>query len=316
MKGQSAYATPPRLVHRRNYAKQFWNQRYLFLLLLPGLAFYIIYRYLPIYGISIAFKDYSPFKGILGSPWVGLKHFDRLFSEPGFKTLFSNTLVLAVLNLVLYFPITVIIALLLNEVRHTWFKRFVQSTTYLPHFLSWVVVYGLTFTMLNSANGVINLIRVPMGLPSVNPLLNRDAFRIIYLVQSIWRDAGWGAIVFLAALTGVDPQLYEASDIEGANRMQKLWYITLPSILPTVTTVLILRMGNFLNLGFEQIILLLNANNREVAEIFDTYVYRLGIEQAQFSYSTAVGLFKSIIGLVLVLGTDVIAKKCGQEGIL
>lgn len=301
---------------KRSLLSEFWLQRNLFLMLLPGLAYFIVYKYLPIYGVSIAFKDYSVFLGMNKSPWVGMKHFIRFFNEPSFWMMFRNTMVLAFFNLVVYFPMTIVVALLLNEVRHTRYKRFVQSVTYLPHFLSWVVISGLTYTILNSSTGALNLLLAELGMEPTNFLLSKTAFRPIYIIQMVWRDAGWGAIVFLAALTSVDPQLYEAAHIEGANRMQQLWYITLPSIVGTVITVLILRLGNFLNLGFEQVILLQNSVNREVSEIFDTYVYTLGVQQAQFSYSTAVGLFKSVIGLILVVGADFLAKRCGEEGIL
>ena len=301
---------------KRSFLSEFWLQRNLFLMLLPGLAFFIVYKYLPIYGVSIAFKDYSVFLGMNKSPFVGLKHFIRFFNEPSFWVMFRNTMILAFFNLVVYFPMTIVVALLLSEVRHTRYKRFVQSVTYLPHFLSWVVISGLTYTILNSSTGALNLLLAEFGMEPTNFLLSKNAFRPIYIIQMVWRDAGWGAIVFLAALTSVDPQLYEAAHIEGANRMQRLWYITLPCIIGTVITVLILRLGNFLNLGFEQVILLQNSVNREVSEIFDTYVYTLGVQQAQFSYSTAVGLFKSIIGLILVVGADLLAKHYGEEGIL
>jgi putative aldouronate transport system permease protein len=300
---------------KRQLGATLWKQRYLFLLLAPGLAYFVIYRYLPIWGILMAFQDFIPNLGFFRSPWVGLKHFDRFFGEPQFTQLLVNTLVIALYNLVFYFPVPIVLALLLNEVRGERYKRFVQTTTYLPHFLSWVVIAGVTYTLLSTKEGVVNHLLEAMGFKRINFLLSVPWFRPLIVGQAIWRDAGWGTIVFLAALSGVDVQLYEAAIVEGANRWQKLWYITLPWIRSTIIIILILRLGQFLDVGFEQILLMSNAINREVAEVFDTYVYEVGIRQAQFSYSTAVGLFKAVIGLALVYASNKLAKKVGEEGV-
>ncbi len=315
MSEASARTTAGRVPARPPLAAVLWKQRYLFLLLAPGLAYFVVYRYLPIWGILMAFQDFIPNLGFLHSPWVGLKHFNRFFGEPQFTQLLVNTLVIALYNLVFYFPITIIVALLLNEVRSEGYKRFVQTTTYLPHFLSWVVIAGITYTLLSTKEGVVNHLLEGMGFKRINFLLSASWFRPLIVFQAIWRDAGWGTIVFLAALAGVDVQLYEAAIVEGANRWQQLWYITLPSIRSTIIIILILRLGNFLDIGFEQILLMSNAMNREVAEVFDTYVYEVGIRQGQFSYSTAVGLFKAIIGLALVSMANALAKKAGEEGV-
>ncbi len=300
---------------RRPLSALLWKQRYLFLLLAPGLAYFVIYRYIPIWGILMAFQDFIPNLGFFRSPWVGLKHFNRFFGEPEFIRLLVNTLIIALYNLVFYFPITIVIALLLNEIRGERYKRFVQTTTYLPHFLSWVVIAGITYTLLSTTDGVVNHVLEAIGVKRINFLLSAAWFRPLIVSQFIWRDAGWGTIVFLAALAGVDVQLYEAAIVEGANRWQQLWYITLPSIRSTIIIILILRLGHFLDVGFEQILLMSNAMNREVAEVFDTYVYEVGIRQAQFSYSTAVGLFKAVIGLALVYMSNALAKRVGEEGV-
>jgi len=263
----------------------------------------------------MAFQNYQPHLGIWNSEWVGFKHFERLFSEADFWMLLRNTLYIACLDLIVFFPITIILALLLNEVRKEMFKRYVQTMVYVPHFLSWVVVVGLSYILLTTEGGIINELIAKFGSEKVQFLMSPDWFRPLIIIQMVWKDAGWGTIIFLAALAGVNSQLYEAARIDGANRWRLLWHITLPSIRSVIVILLILRLGNFLDLGFEQIFLMLNAMNREVGEVFDTYVYMVGIRQGQFSYSAAVGLFKSIVGLVLVIGANTLAKKFGEEGI-
>lgn len=222
---------------------------------------------------------------------------------------------MSVYNLLFYFPIPIILALMLNEIRKVKFKRIIQTMIYVPHFMSWVVVVGITYVMFTTEGGIVNGLIESMGGEKVNFLLSEHTFRPMYIGQIIWKEAGWGTIIFLAALTGVDIQLYEASYIDGANRWHQLVYITLPSIQSTIVTMLILRMGNFLDTGFEHIFLMLNSMNRNVGEVFDTYVYQVGVLQGNFSYSTAVGLFKSVIGLILVAMSNWIAKKAGEEGI-
>ncbi|GIN55886.1 putative multiple-sugar transport system permease YteP [Lederbergia ruris] len=292
-----------------------WKDRWLYLFLLPGLVYFIVYKYLPMWGVLMSFQNYQPHLGIWNSQWVGFKHFERFFSEPEFWMLFRNTLYIAFLDLMIFFPITIIIALLLNEVRKEMFKRFVQTMVYVPHFLSWVVVVGISYILLTTEGGIINELISWLGGDKIPFLMSQDWFRPLIIIQMIWKDAGWGTIIFLAALAGVDSQLYEAARIDGANRWRLLWHITLPSIRSVIVILLILRLGNFLDLGFEQIFLMLNAMNREVGEVFDTYVYQVGIRQGQFSYSAAVGLFKSIVGFILVIGANSLAKKFGEEGI-
>ncbi|MBO0994044.1 ABC transporter permease [Bacillus sp. SD088] len=292
-----------------------WKDRWLYLFLLPGLVYFLVYKYLPMWGVLMSFQNYQPHLGIWNSQWVGFKHFERFFSEPEFWMLFRNTLYIAFLDLMIFFPITIIIALLLNEVRKEMFKRFVQTMVYVPHFLSWVVVVGISYILLTTEGGIINELISWVGGDKIPFLMSQDWFRPLIIIQMIWKDAGWGTIIFLAALAGVNSQLYEAARIDGANRWRLLWHITLPSIRSVIVILLILRLGNFLDLGFEQIFLMLNAMNREVGEVFDTYVYQVGIRQGQFSYSAAVGLFKSIVGFILVIGANSLAKKFGEEGI-
>jgi putative aldouronate transport system permease protein len=294
----------------------FYKDRWLYLMLLPGIVFFVIYKYGPMWGITLAFKNYRPFLGFFASSWVGLENFQRFFTDRAFMQLFSNTLILSLLNLVINFPVPIIFALLLNEVRNHYFKRIIQTVTYLPHFMSWVVVAGLSYVMFTTEGGIINEGIKALGFPPVNFLSSEKLFRPMIVGQAMWRETGWGTIVYLAALSGVDVEQYEAARIDGANRLQQLWHITLPSIKVVIITMFILRLGNILDSSFDQIYNMLNEMNRSVGEVFDTYVYRFGINMGQLSYSTAVGVFKSVIGLILVLGTDRLAKKAGEEGIL
>jgi putative aldouronate transport system permease protein len=291
--------------------KYFW----LYTMVLPGLIYFLIFKYLPMWGMVIAFQDYIAFLGVAGSQWVGFKHFINFFNDPDFFVLFRNTILLALYNLFFFFPLPIFIALMLNELKNQVLKRWVQSLIYIPHFMSWVVISGIVYILLTPEAGIINELIVTMGGDKINFLASSNWFRTLIILEAIWRETGWGTIIFLAALAGVDPQLYEAARMDGAGRMRQLWHITLPCIRSTIVILLILRLGNFMDSGFEQIFLMMNAMNREVAEVFDTYVYTYGIVQGQFSYSTAVGLFKSLIALILVIGANYAAKKSGEEGI-
>lgn len=307
--------TPPKIDRRAELKKQIWKNRMIYLMILPGILYFFIYKYIPMYGLIISFQDYKPYLGILGSEWVGFQHFNRLFTDPDFWNIFRNTLILFALNLFIFFPIPIIIALMLNEVRIELFKRGVQTLIYIPHFMSWVVIVSISFVMLTLDGGLVNGIIEWLGFNKINFLLNPDWFRPMYILQVIWREAGWGTIIFLAAIAAVNPQLYEAARIDGATRLQMMWHITLPAIKGVIVVLLILKIGDVLELGFEHVYLLLNASNREVGEIFDTYVYRVGLQQGQFSYSTAVGFFKGIVGLILVVIANWLAKKAGEEGV-
>lgn len=296
--------------------KTLWKYRWLYLFMLPGIAYFFIFKYVPLWGLLMAFKNYQPHLGLMKSPWVGLEHFKRFFGMPEFWMLFRNTLILGLYNLLIFFPITIILALLLNELRSELYKRMIQTLIYVPHFLSWVVIAGISYLLLTTEGGVVNeIITGITGGKAVEFLTSTEWFRPLIVLQVIWKDAGWGTIIFLAALAGVNLQLYEAARMDGANRFQQLWHVTLPSIRSVIVILFILRLGSFLDLGFEQIFLMLNAVNREVGEVFDTYVYRVGLQQGQFSYSTAVGLFKSVIGFLLVILANKLAKWFGEEGI-
>ncbi|WP_414625974.1 ABC transporter permease [Paenibacillus massiliensis] len=287
----------------------------MYLMLLPGVLYFVVFKYVPMYGISMAFQDYRPHLGFFGSSWVGFKHFERFFSEPQFWMLFRNTFILALYNLIFFFPLPIILSLMLNEVRHHRFKRFVQTFIYIPHFVSWVVVVGIFYILFTTENGILNELIYRLTGDKIAFLLEADWFRTMIISQSIWKEVGWGTVIFLAALAGVDLQQYEAARIDGASRWRQLWHITLPAIRSTIVILLILRLGNFLDTGFEQIFLMIAPTNREVGDVFDTYVYTKGMTQAQYSYSAAVGLFKSLVGLILVLGANWLAKRFGEEGV-
>ncbi len=301
------------------YLKRHWI---LYLMLIPGLLCLIIFKYIPMGGIIIAFKNYNPFLGIWGSPWVGLTHFKNLMLGTDFPMLMRNTLIISFMMLFFYFPLPIIVSLLLNEIRNQKYKKAVQTCVYIPHFVSWVIVYSITYMLLTKGSGIGNagggiifeLIKAVTG-QEIRFFESPEWFRPLVLLQVMWKETGWGTVIFLAALAGVDVQQYEAAQIDGANRLQQMWYITLPAIKGTIIIMLIMRCGSVLNTGFEQIFLLQNSMNREVSEVFDTYVYRQGITMGSFSYSTAVGLFKGVVGTLMVLTADRLAKLAGESGL-
>ncbi|RRJ65079.1 sugar ABC transporter permease [Paenibacillus oralis] len=295
--------------------KRLWRNKWLYIMLLPGVLYFIIFKYLPMYGLIISFQNYKPYNGIMGSEWVGMEHFKRLFTEPDFTNILINTIVLFALNLFIYFPVPIILALMLNELRGNFFKRLFQTLVYLPHFMSWVIIVSITYVMVTMDGGIINELLVYFGFEKINFLLNPSWFRPMYILQVIWREAGWGTIIYLAAIAAIDPGLYEAARIDGAGRMRQVWHITLPAIRGVIITLFILKIGHVLDLGFEHVYLLLNSMNRQVAEIIDTYVYTAGLRQGQYSYSTAIGFFKSVIGLIMVVLVNKVAKKIGEEGV-
>ncbi|MFI7442485.1 ABC transporter permease [Nonomuraea indica] len=291
--------------------------RWLYLMLLPGVAYFAIFKYLPMYGVTIAFQDFLPFLGYSGSPWVGFKHFEELFAGPDFGRLMFNTLFLALLHIVFVFPAPIIVALLLNELRINLLKRSVQSLIYIPHFLSWTIVASLTYILFAADFGLISgWIRELSGdTAKIDYMAQEEWFRPLIILQQLWKQTGWGTIIYLAALAGVDPNLYEAARMDGAGRFRQLWHVTLPAIRPTVVVMAILASGNLLDSGFEQIWLMTTSLNRSVADVFDTYVYYAGITQGAISYSTAVGLFKGVAGVILIFGSNWLAKRLGQRGL-
>jgi putative aldouronate transport system permease protein len=297
---------------RKDYLKRAFP---FYLMLFPGLLVFLVFRYVPMFGVFIAFKDYSPFRGVWKSDWIGFKNFVRLFSEQDFMLLLKNTLYLNVLDTVIAFPFTILVALLLNEVRIKILKNSVQTILYAPHFLSWVVIVGITMLFLRTQDGGVNVLLNALGFDSINFLSNSGGFRFIWLFHNIWQGAGWGAIIYLAAIASIDPALYEAATVDGASRLRQMWHITLPSLKTVIVIMFILRLGNFIDVGFEHIFLLQNPLNLQVSDVFETYVYRIGLVQGDFSYSTAVGLFKSVVGLVMIVAANTIAKRFGEEGV-
>ncbi|WP_425415554.1 ABC transporter permease [Paenibacillus borealis] len=291
------------------------RNKLLYLMILPGFVYFVIFKYLPMGGLVISFQEYQPYLGIGGSPWVGFKHFVRLFTEPTFLMLLRNTLVLFALNLVIFFPLPIILSLMLNEVRNKMFKSVVQTIIYIPHFLSWVIIVSITYVFMNVDGGVLNEAIAALGGQKISFLTSPEWLRIVYIGQIIWKELGWSTIIYLAAITVVDTQLYEAAEMDGAGRLRKTWHVTLPAIRPVIITLLILKIGHTLDLGFEHMYLLINSLNREVGEIFDTYIYTAGLKNGQLSFSTTVGLFKGLVGLILVMLSNKLAKKMGEDGV-
>ncbi|WP_249863208.1 ABC transporter permease [Paenibacillus konkukensis] len=287
----------------------------LYIMILPDLLYFLLFRYAPMGGIILAFKDFDPFEGIWASPWVGFKHFQVLFSEPDFWRLLTNTLMLSALNLFLYFPVPIVIAVLLNEARIKWFAKTVQTVVYIPHFVSWVVVVGITVVLFASQDGGVNKLLAEYGWSRIDLLTDPGYFRALYVLQSIWKETGWGTIIFLAALASIDPTLYEAAVMDGAGRWRQMWHITLPALRTIAVLLFILRLGQVMDSGFEHIYLLQNSLNLAVSDVFDTYVYRQGVLQGEYSFTTAIGLFKSIVGLIFVLAANKLAKRFGEEGV-
>lgn len=300
---------------RTCFKKRFNESKELLLLLLPILIYYIIFHYIPLYGIVIAFQDYTPGLGILKSDWVGFKWFVQFFKSIYFFRLLRNTLLLNIYGLIFGFPMPIIFALLLSEIKDGLYKKTVQTVSYLPHFVSLVVVVGIIVNFLSPVDGFINNILLNFNIGPINFLNETRWFRTIYISSGIWQGFGWGSIIYLAALSGVDPNLYEASDIDGAGRFKKIIHIKIPSIMPTITILLILNMGNMLSVGFEKIILLYNPATFEVADVISTYVYRRGILQSDFSFSSAVGLFNSVANFILLITFNKISRKITEIGL-
>lgn len=307
-------ASPLTSPRKGSILRSMYRYRRLYVLALPGIIYFIIFHYVPMWGVLIAFQDYSPFQGFFGSDWVGFKHFIDFFQGDNFIRLLSNTLVISVLKLIFFFPAPIVLALLLNEVRNALYKRWVQTIVYLPHFLSWVIVIGI-YSLMFSSTGFVNELVVMLGGTVKNWMMMPELFKISIVLQNIWKETGWGTIIFLAALSSVSPELYEAAVMDGASRWRQLWNITLPSIRPTIIMMLLLQLYHILNVGFEQIFLMLNPLVMDVGDVFPTFVYREGILQGDFSFASAAGLFNSLVGLILILSANKLTKKLGEEGI-
>lgn len=297
--------------------QQIYEFRWIYFLGIPGLIILLLMNYLPMRNLLMAFQDYNPHLGILKSPWVGLKHFHTLFQDDKFYNMLKNTLIISGLSL-MTFPAPVILALIMNEVRNAKFKKFIQTSVYLPHFLSWAIVASLTFFLLSTEQGFVNKVAEMMGKEPTAYLFSSKWIYVIIVVQSLWKSVGWGSIVYLAAIAGIDQSLYEAAKMDGANRFQCMWKITLPSIMPTVMVMLILRMGTIISVDFEQVFLMNNAMVKQQLEVFEVYIYNNSIASGstQYSYTTAIGIFKSVINTGLVLLTNWITNRKGYEGVM
>lgn len=285
-----------------------------YLMTLPVLAFYIIFCYKPMYGVLIAFMDYKPALGMAGSKWVGMKHFISFFKGAFVKRLIGNTLAISFQNLLWGFPMPIVLALLLNEMRCNALKKGVQVITYIPHFISTVVVCGL-IQQFCASDGLINNIVELFGGARSALLARQELFVPIYVISGIWKQIGWNSIIYIAAISGIDPQLYEAATIDGAGKLRQAWHITLTGILPTITVLFILRMGSIMNIGHEKILLLQNSLNMQTSDVISTYVYRRGLEEGSFSFSTAVGLFNSVINTALVVFTNAVSKRLSETSL-
>lgn len=294
---------------RKKTYKRIWKYRYIYLFMVPAIIWYIIFHYTPMFGLILAFKDYKYNMGILGSPWVGLRYFRNFLSDPMFYNVISNTLKISILKIIFGFPAPIILALMLNEVTNSKFKRVVQTVSYMPYFVSWVVVITMLSKFLSPTHGLLNEIRVNMGLDAVYYQGDPKLFYPLVVLTDIWKNVGWGSIIYLAALTGIDPGLYEAAEIEGAGRWAKMWHITLPGIRATIGILFIMGLGGILNAGYEQILLMQTPPVMDKAEILDTYVLRRGLKISQFGYATAIGFFSSVVSLILVVTVNYISRK-------
>lgn len=306
-----------KLPYRRQgrFMRTWHHNKALWLLFLPCLLYYLIFRYAPMFGLVITFKDYNLFKGIWASDWVGLKYYRMFFENPDFWPLMKNTFLLGLYKLVFGFPAPIILAILLNEVRKAAFKKFVQTVSYLPHFISNVIVASMVIMFLSPTGGLINNLLGTFGISPINFMNEPGLFRGIYVLSEIWQHIGWETIIYLAALTAIDPQLYEAADMDGASRMRKIWHVTLPGISPAIVITLILNIGKVLEIGFEKVFLMQNPAIYDTADIISTYVYRVGMEQGNFSYGASIDLFMGIISLVFIYSANYISRRVSETSL-
>jgi putative aldouronate transport system permease protein len=299
----------------KNLGRTLWRYRWLYMLMLPTLVYFVIFKYGPLWNAQIAFKDFKPLLGVLGSPWVGFKHFEIFINSFYFGDLIRNTLIFSLAKLILGLPIAVICALAMHETWFLRFRTFVQTMIYLPHFLSWVIMYGVLLVILSPGNGLLNAIIERFGVEPIPFLTSPQAFRWVVILSDIWKETGWSTILYLAALLAISPDLYEAAAVDGATPFQRIWFISLPGIIPVIVLVTLLRLGHILEAGFNQIFVLYSVPVYSVGDIIDTWVYRQGVLQFQFSLATAVGFFKGAIGLVLILVANRVAKRVAQQSL-
>jgi putative aldouronate transport system permease protein len=311
-KSQSVRKSNPTFMTR--FIRDFVLNKYLYLMMVPVIAYYAIFHYTPMYGAIIAFKDYTPMKGIVGSPWVGLANFNDFFGSYYFWRILKNTVVISLYSLIFEFPAPIILAVLINEVRNQIFKRVVQSITYMPYFISMIVICGMISDFTNS-DGVINTLLTYFGYDGKAMLQKPELFRSIYILSEIWQKIGWESIIYIAALMGIDQEQYEAARMDGASRWKQILHITLPGIMPTIAIMFILRMGNLLNVGFEKIILLYNPVTYDTADVISSFVYRKGLLEFGWSYSAAVGIFNSVLNLILLITANYISRKVNNSSL-
>ena len=300
---------------RKGFAKLFARDKYLLILFIPCFLYFIIFKYIPMFGVVIAFEDYTPYIGFIKSEWIGFQNFTEFFNSIYLWRLIRNTLLLNVFNLVIGFPIPIIFALLLNELKKLKFKRFVQTVSYLPHFISTVIIVGIMYSFLSPNSGIVNVMLKSLGREPINFANETSWFRPLYIGSDIWQSFGWGSIIYLAAISGIDPSLYEAAEMDGAKRLRKIIHITIPSILPTIIILLIMRVGRMMSVGFQKIILMYNPAIYETADVISTYVYRKGIQNGDFSFATAVDLFNGVINLILLISANTISKKLSETSL-
>lgn len=312
--------TPKIVIKRKEITSQciisaLKRDKYLWLMLVLPILYYGIFCYGPMYGLVIAFEKYSPYRGMLGGPWVGLKWFNEFFQSIFFLRLIKNTLLINIYNLIFGFPAPILLALFINEINLKWFKKTAQTISYLPHFISTVIVVGITVNFLSPSSGIVNVFLGMFGIQPINFMIMPQWFRTIYVTSSIWQEIGWGSIIYLAALSGVDPQLYEAAEVDGASKFQQKIHVTIPGIMPTIVIMLILSMGNMLSIGAEKVLLLYNPLTYETGDVISTYIYRVGIGNSEFSFGTAVGLFQSIINFILIILVNKISRKLSETSL-
>lgn len=298
--------------HRGNGKKY----RMLYIMAAPGILYFILFKYIPLLGNVIAFQDYNIFKGILHSSWAGLENFRILFTYGDFLPILKNTIVINLYDLLFGFTAPLILALVINDISCSWFRKGIQQIVYLPHFLSWTILGGIVITqLLSPSQGLVNMLLKGLGKEPVYFMTEASMARAIVVLAGIWKDMGWGTVVYLAAMTAISPSLYESASLDGAGKFKQLIYITLPGIVPVIITLFLLRIGHFLDFGFERIWVFQNASNVSVLEIFDTYIYKAGLQQGRYSYTTAVGLFKSVVGFLLLYGGNMLSRKTTGESL-
>jgi len=301
------------MMYKNSYLYRYWQ---LYLMLIIPLAYFFIFKYGPIYGVIIAFKDYNLFKGINASAWVGLDVFRDVFGMKGFYTALRNTFLLNGLDLVFAFPAPIILAVLLNELRSAKFKKLSQTVLYLPHFISWVIIGGLVYQVFATKAGIVNLVLAKIGLGPFPFLADKYYWLFTYVSIGIWQSIGWGSIIYLAAMTGINKELYDAADVDGASRFRRIWHITIPGISTTIIVLLILKIGDMVDIGFDRPFIIGNVIVRDFSDVLSTFIYRIGLQTGQFSNATAVGLFQAVVGLIFILGANYIAKKTTGDGIV